>query len=529
MKILDTNHFKEMLASGAANLANKKDSINTLNVFPVPDGDTGTNMLMTFGSGVEQTIEYKNENIGDVAKCLSRAMLMGARGNSGVILSQIFKGFSQTINGLADIDVQQVANGFAKGSKVADKAVMRPVEGTILTVVRQAAEAGLRYSESGQGDIEGLFAVLKKEADISLQKTPELLPVLKEAGVVDSGGAGLCAIFEGFDAYWSGHPITRSEASRDNSADGGALAAYCTDVTVNLNEYASSSLDMERLKATLSHLGDDIQIVSLPQQIKVHVHAMQPGDILNKLQRFGDFTTVRIQNMSQPYEETGTPAASHEKYAIITVCNGSGIEELYRSLGVSHFVVGGQTMNPSTESFVNAIKAVDADYIILLPNNSNIILAAQQAKEIISNQNISIVPSTSIIQGISACLSFTVEADLEDNLAAMNQAIGNVKTGEVTYAVKDTVFNGVKIQQNDYIGLFGKQIAASSKDVIQTTENMIDQMISSSSSIVTVIYGQPVNEQQAAVINDYITDKYHLDVQLIAGGQDIYSFIIGVE
>jgi len=529
MNELDTSCFKDMLASAANNLENRHEEINTLNVFPVPDGDTGTNMNMTFGSGVAQTLEFKNENMGDVSKSLSRAMLMGARGNSGVILSQIFKGFAQVLAGLPTADVSQLARAFVNGSRVADKAVMKPVEGTILTVIRDAAEAARVYAEDPAAELAGLFAVMKKAADISLQRTPELLPVLKEAGVVDSGGAGLCAILDGFDLYWQGKPVAKLTAAPQAASAKPKESGYCIDIKVMLNGYASQEIDIERIKGSLSRMGDALSVTSANSEMNVHLHSMQPGDVMNQLQRYGEFTDVRIQNMSQPYEETAAAAPVHEKYAIITVCNGAGIEEMFRSMRVTHFISGGQTMNPSTESFINAIKEIDAEHIIILPNNGNIILAAQQAQDLLADQDITIIPSKSIPQGLSACIAYDEGSDLPTNVAAMNQAISSVKTGEVTYAVKDSMFNGVKIRRSDYIGLFGKDIVSATGDLMRTTKEMLVKMIDDSSSIVTVIYGAEVDERTANEVGRFITDKYHIDVQVVAGKQAIYSYIIGVE
>lgn len=530
MKIIDATHFKEMLVSAANNLEIHREEINTLNVFPVPDGDTGTNMNMTFGSGVSQAYEFQNDNIGDVAKCLSRAMLMGARGNSGVILSQIFKGFAQVISGSPTIDVEQTARAFVKGSQVADRAVMKPVEGTILTVIRDAAEECQKYAENEKGTVEGFFETMSTAATKSLKRTPELLPILKEAGVVDSGGAGLCAIIDGINAYWQGNPITKkADKSDEQKAEKKSESGYCTDVVIAVSDYASRNMDLERVKSRLARVGDKVSVVEQKAGLRIHIHTAQPGEILNQLQRLGEFTEVRIQNMSLPYEETAITKAPHEEYALITVCNGSGIEEMFRSLQVNHFVTGGQTMNPSTESFVNLIGSLDADHIIVLPNNSNIVLAATQAKDILSDMDINIVPSSSIPQGLSACIAFDATKDVQQNIEAMNEAIKHVKTGEVTYAVKNTTFDGVEVKEGDFIGLFGKKIASATPYKDQTAKEMLNQMIDSESTIVTLIYGEDISESEAMTIEKYITDNYHIDVQTIAGHQDIYSYIIGVE
>ena len=517
--------FKEMLVSGANNLTNKVEEINALNVFPVPDGDTGTNMNMTFTSGITEVLKMVSDNIGDTAKVLSKSMLMGARGNSGVILSQIVKGFYKAVEGKETLTPGEVADAFCNGARLAYKAVMRPVEGTILTVIRESSEKALEYY-NGNTDctVKEYMKVLVKEAEASLNRTPELLPVLKESGVVDSGGAGLVTIFKGFYAYLQGSPVKLKEQSETEEE---IERGYLAELIIKTRK----AVETAKLSSKLAKIGEDVKIGEDGGQLKVSVHTLKPGDVLNLLQSQGIFESIRIERLGADTQETLTfeEPIEHEKYAIITVCNGEGIEEMFRKLGVRNIVTGGQTMNPSTESFVNEIKKTNADHIIILPNNSNIIMAAKQAKEVMKGHSITVVESKTIPEGMAACIAFDQEQELADNLANMKEAMGNIRTGSVTTAVKDTTYYNLEIRKDDYIGISGKDIAVASGDMMQTTKELLKVLANEDSSFVTLIYGSDVSTKQAEEIRGFIEDSLDMDCELVNGHQELYPFIIGVE
>ncbi len=525
MNVLDCLHFKEMLVSGANNLANRHEEINTLNVFPVPDGDTGTNMNMTFGSGVAEVGKVMNDHVGDTCKLLSKSMLMSARGNSGVILSQIFKGLYKALADRQEVTAADLAVGFENGSRIAYRAVMRPVEGTILTVSREASEAAKKLvEEKPDTTVEQFFDTLLKEAKDSLSRTPDLLPVLKEVGVVDSGGAGFVAVLEGFCAYLHGRPIKLASADEKPQE---TEQGYCIEVKIRLNR----DYDEARFDRAIAKIGNTLDIANHGEEVKVHVHSLKPGDVLSALQAFGELLLVKVENLATGHEkqfeyEENKPK---EKYAIITVCNGDGIVEMFRELGVTNVINGGQTMNPSTESFVSMIKNINAENIIILPNNSNIILAAEQTREVLTDLNIVVVPTKTVPEGISACISFNPDASLEENVEMMKEAVGNVVTGSVTHAIKDTSFNGIQIKEGDFIGIKGKEIISSLPDMMETSKALVDALISDETSIVTIIYGSEATDQQAEDLQKYIVSEFDVDCEISSGKQDLYPFIVGVE
>lgn len=534
--------FKDMLASGMNNLTNHSAEVDSLNVFPVPDGDTGTNMSLTFSSGVNDAIKVEEDHVGKVAKVLSRGLLMGARGNSGVITSQIFRGFFQSVEHLEDMDALQLAQALVNGSRVAYRAVMRPVEGTILTVVREAADYTYAYTVTEE--ITDCIKVMEKmvlEANESLLRTPELLPVLAEVGVVDSGGKGLCIILEGFLSAMKGEVIAPSnDASSYDSAqtkiEGGEEEfGFCTEFILHLTPTGIKHFSEEDFKNELATIGNSIVCVQDDDLVKVHVHTLEPQTAIKMGKRRGRFMKLKIENMQEQHdnilekEEEEEVVAEHKKYAIITVAPGKGIDAMFKELRADIVVGGGQTMNPSTEDFVSAIGKVNADHIIILPNNSNIVLAANQACQVCEDKDIHVLPTKTIPQGLSACIMFNPEVDIEDNLAEMQEAIDHVKSGEVTYAIKDTTYEGLEIKKDEYMGIFGKAIVVSDPDMMTSTKALLDKMLDEDSELVTLIYGDTATLEQAEEIAEYIEDTSDAEVEIHEGNQPVYSFIIGVE
>ncbi|MEG0660336.1 MAG: DAK2 domain-containing protein [Anaerorhabdus sp.] len=543
MNTINGKTLKDMLQSGACNLNNHHTEIDALNVFPVPDGDTGTNMSMTFTNGVKEVMQSNHEELSAVAKTLSKGLLMGARGNSGVILSQIFRGFYQGVDTKEEVNASELAEAFMNGSRVAYKAVMRPVEGTILTVIRESSEMAQIYvSEHETCTPLEYMGVLCEEARKSLDTTPELLPVLKEVGVVDSGGAGLLLVLEGFKAALEGNPIEASEeitttqsAALDLENEG---FGYCTEFIVRLNNESLKTFKEEKLRNSLAQLGESIVVVQDEEIVKVHVHTLTPGDALNLAQRYGEFVKLKIENMQEQHNtitqeagKTESPAKKSEpkKYAIISVAAGDGLKALFEEYRVDKVISGGQTMNPSTEDFVAAIKELNAENIFILPNNSNIILAAQQAKDVLENDNIHVLSTKSIPQGLSACIMFNPEVEVEDNLEEMNAAIAHVKTGQVTYAIKDTTFEGLAINEGDYMGIFEKDIVVATHDKLEATFRLLDKMVDGESEIITLLVGEDATDEDVSQVEDYIASTFDVEVDTQKGNQPVYNFIIGVE
>ncbi len=549
MDIINGKILKGMIFSGANNLNNQKNNIDALNVFPVPDGDTGTNMSMTFSNGIQEVKKLSDDNLSVVAKTLSRGLLMGARGNSGVILSQIFRGFYQSVDGKETVDAKDLAEAFNKGSQVAYKAVMRPVEGTILTVIRESAYYAGNYVETHPNcNIIEYFNILCKEAKISLDNTPELLPVLKEVGVVDSGATGLLTILEGFKLFLEGNPVEVQDVETTNEASQLEIEnegfGYCTEFILRLDEKSLKTFKEEKLRELMGKLGDSLVVVQDEDLVKVHVHTLTPGEALNVAQRYGEFVKLKIENMQEQHnhivnkdlkvenikEEKAAINVMEEKdYAIIAVAAGDGLVDLFKEYRVDKVISGGQTMNPSTEDFTDAIKAINAKQIFILPNNSNIILAAKQAASIMEDLNIHVFETKSIPQGLSACLMFNPEATPEENIDEMLNAINHVKTGQVTYAIKDTSFDGIQISSGDYMGIKEKEIVVSVKDKIEATKALLNSMIDENSEIVTIIYGEDVNEDEINSISSYVEETFNIETDVQNGKQPVYSFIIGVE
>ncbi len=541
MNTLTGKQFKQMLDSGANHLTNRHHEIDALNVFPVPDGDTGTNMHLTFSAGVKDVLTAHSEHLGDIAKVLSKGLLMGARGNSGVILSQIFRGFFQSVEQLSEVNAKQMASAFIRGSEVAYKAVMRPVEGTILTVLRESAANTSKIVEKKPDmTIIEFMDTLIKEAHISLQNTPELLPVLKEVGVVDSGGAGLVVIFEGFRYALIGKPVelmtnieTHTSAQLDLANE---EFGYCTEFVLRLDHEKMDFFSEDKLKRDLARMGDSIVVVQDDDLVKVHLHTLTPGDALNLAQRFGEFVKLKIENMQEQHAAIlehshghGAPEKPRKKYGIVAVGAGEGIKTMFEELRADVVINGGQTMNPSTEDFVAAIRSLNAEHIIVLPNNSNIILAAQQAESICEDLDVHVLISKTIPQGLSACIMFNPEVDIDSNLAEMNAAIAHVKTGQVTYAIKDTAIDGKEIKANDYMGIVEKHIVVSIPDKVEAACRMLDQLLDNDSEIVTVIAGEDATEQEIGQVTAYLKENFRAEVEVHHGQQPVYSFIFGVE
>ena len=532
--------FKQMLESGANNLANKYAEVDSLNVFPVPDGDTGTNMSLTFTAGVNDALKVNSTKIGDIAKALSKGLLMGARGNSGVILSQIFRGLYQSVKDLEEVSALQLANAFVNGSRVAYKAVMRPVEGTILTVIREASDYTLLYA-ADKKDLTCIDVLEKlvEEAKISLDHTPELLPVLKEVGVVDSGGYGLLTILEGCLSALNGEVIAKSESAQQTAVAGAEMESdefgYCTEFIIRLDPNVEKTFKEEKLRDKLAKIGDSLVVVQDEEIVKVHVHTLRPGDALNIGQRYGEFLKLKIENMQEQHENiiSSTPVQKEEKpkskYALIAVAAGDGLADMFKELRVDHVISGGQTMNPSTEDFVAAIKNISAEHIFIMPNNSNIVMAAQQAAVVMEELDIHVIPAKTIPQGLCACMMFNPEMDVETNIDEMTNAISSVKTGQVTYAIKDTTFEGLDITAGDYMGIKEKDIIVSVPDMMEATKTLLKGMLDEDSEIVTLVAGEDTTDEQMDEIVAFIEENYECEVDANRGNQPVYNFVIGVE
>ncbi len=534
MERMNGKQLKEMLESGCNNLNNRKKEVDALNVFPVPDGDTGTNMSLTFSNGISEILKSGSEELPVIAKTLSRGLLMGARGNSGVITSQIFRGFYQAIKELSDLGADDFCAAMKNGAKMAYKAVMRPVEGTILTVVREATDAAEAYmKEHPSASIEEYMEVLCKEAQKSLDHTPELLPVLKETGCVDSGGAGLVAIFNGFLSYLKGEPV-KEAAEGTGSETAEKKTGYRTEYILKLTDQGTHLFKESKFRDKLNALGDHITVVVDGDVIKTRVSTLNPGDALNLGQRYGEFMRIQIEpesdSMNESILESAAEApAEEQEYGIITVCAGKGLEKLFKDYRADYVVSGGQTMNPSTEDFVQAISKVNARHIFILPNNSNIIMAAKQAADVTENKDIIVLETKTIPQGLAACIQFNPAEIPEVNTANMKEGISEVKSGQVTYAIKNTTIEGREIHEGDYMGILNKDIVLTSREKTDATCRLIDQMVDEDSEIVTIIQGQDATDEETKAVSEYIENTYEVDVEVQKGEQPVYCFIIGVE
>ena len=556
MNKLNVSQFKEMIRSGCANLENHAAEINTLNVFPVPDGDTGTNMSMTFSNGYQEAMKCSSDSISDVAKAFSRGLLMGARGNSGVITSQIFRGFYQHIEGKAEIETADVSQAFENGARVAYKAILKPVEGTILTVIREASWYANHDFETEPFELETYFDKLVKYSAESLERTPEYLPVLKEVGVVDSGGAGLLKILEGFKAYIDGHPFDFSQEKEEIETNPALMLdneefGYCTEFIIRLDENIVNTFDEKILKKKLTDMGgESLVVVKDEDLVKVHVHTLKPGDALNIGQRYGEFIKLKIENMQEQHStiiaKAGTepkkPKQAEEKpvekvkkdpqkYGIVAVAAGEGVTKLFYDLGADVVVSGGQTMNPSTEDFVKVINELDyCENIFIFPNNSNIILAAKQTQSVLSDRKIYVMETKSVQAGLSAVGMFNKQGEVDEVISDLQDVIDNVDASSVTYAIKDTVYEGVEVKEGDFIAIAHKGIVASGKDRKKVVFELLDKLFENDEKeLITLIVGEDKDDEEVREIEEYISEHSDLECEVIDGGQPVYSYLIGLE
>lgn len=547
-----------MLEVGGNRLSENAEYVNSLNVFPVPDGDTGTNMNLTYTSGIERVIKQHSDTVGEVGEDLAKGLLMGARGNSGVILSQLFRGFAKAIEGKTTIEAQDLANAFQRGIDTAVKAVMKPVEGTILTVARDSAAAGMQKAEESDDIIEVMTAVLE-EAQTSLENTPNLLPVLKEVGVVDSGGQGLVYIYHGFLESLTGESIPVKSAD-PNKANVTELAhqenffntshsvasediqfGYCTEIMVKIGqgETVTDEFDYDTFRNHLDGIGDSLLVVSDDEIVKVHVHTETPGEVMNYGQKFGSLVKIKVDNMRLQHDDIldgkgsnqaeSTPAVERTNLAIIAVAAGEGVENLFKDLGVKSIISGGQTMNPSTNDILDAINKANADNVIILPNNKNIIMAANQAVEV-SEIPAAVVETKYISQGLTAMLGYNPDGTLEDNKAAMVAEMANVTSGQVTVAVRDTTVDGLEIHKDHFMGIIDGKIVSEDADLVKETINMINQMVDEDKELVTLIFGEETDQATAELIAEAVEEANEdIEVEIVDGGQPVYHFLASVE
>ncbi|MGD6841979.1 DAK2 domain-containing protein [Bacillus infantis] len=556
--VLDGKRFAEMVMQGANHLSSNAKYVDALNVFPVPDGDTGTNMNLSMTSGAKEVRNNVQAHIGKVGTALSKGLLMGARGNSGVILSQLFRGFSKAIEQKSEITASEFADALNTGVETAYKAVMKPVEGTILTVAKDSARRGVQAAQNEDDIIKVLEEVLK-EAKASLNRTPDLLPVLKEVGVVDSGGQGLVFVYEGFLAELKGEKLPDAPASlpsmdemvnaeHHKSVQGHINTAdiefgYCTEFMVKLEEekLSGKSFSEDQFRQDLSRFGDSLLVIADEELVKVHIHSEQPGDVLSYGQRYGSLVNMKIENMRQQHTNivgethtplrTGEPAKTNEKleYGIVAVSMGSGIADLFRSIGAHVVIEGGQTMNPSTEDIVKAIKDANAKKIIILPNNKNIIMAAQQAAEV-AEEDVVVIPSKTVPQGMAALLAFNPGTGLEDNESGMSEALSHVKTGQITFAVRDTSIDGLEIEKEDFMGIADGKIVVKDKDKTESAKKLLTHMIDEDAEIITILKGEDASEEELKVIADFLEKEYEdIEVEVHDGKQPLYAFIFSIE
>ena len=556
VKTINTEMLQKMFLAGAANLEAKKEYINELNVFPVPDGDTGTNMTLTIMSAAKEVNALEKPDMESIAKAISSGSLRGARGNSGVILSQLLRGFTKEIREYEEIDAAVLARACERATATAYKAVMKPKEGTILTVAKGAAQKAQEMAETTE-DLEVFLSEVIKYAEEVLAQTPEMLPVLKEAGVVDSGGQGLVEVLHGaFDAF-QGKEVdyTAIEAGPavkmvkpGEQAETDIKFGYCTEFII-MTEKQFSEKDEEEFKAYLESIGDSIVCVADEDVVKVHVHTNDPGLAIQKALTYGQLSRIKIDNMREEHQEKlikdaekaaaaqAEAAAAKEnkkeprkQVGFIAVSIGDGMNEIFRELGVDYIIEGGQTMNPSTDDMLTAIDNVNADHIFILPNNKNIILAANQARSLTKDKDILVVPTKTVPQGITAVINYMPEADVDTNFETMQEGIKNVKTGQVTYAVRDTKIDDKVIHEGDIMGIGDQGILSVGQSVEETTKSMLSQMVDEDTELISIYYGQDVLAEDAERLAETIGEKYpDADVDLHSGGQPIYYYVVSVE
>ena len=539
----------EMIDLGSKNLAKNAEKINALNVFPVPDGDTGTNMNLSMSSGAKETAANVVENIGELGKSFSKGLLMGARGNSGVILSQLFRGMSQYIADKKEVNAKEFAEAIQNGVSIAYKAIIKPVEGTILTVAREAAEAGLKAAENTISVVEVMEAIYA-EAQASLKRTPELLPILKEVGVVDSGGQGLVCVYQGFVAALKGEKIEGLEAVETNLVDmqfeddhdmdfmnpEDIVYGFCTEFTVRLDK-EKKEFNEDKFREDMSKFGDSLLVISDSEFVKIHVHTETPGDVFNYGQQYGELIKIKSDNMREQHREVlrkqeakqATAPKELKEQAMISISMGAGLSKVLTSMGVDYIVEGGQTMNPSTEDIMKAIKEVNAKNIFIFPNNKNIQLAAKQAAEL-AEENVFVVESKTAPQGLAAVMVYNPQASAEENFANMQEVLSTVSTLEVTHAVRDTNIEGVEIKKDEFMGIRNGKIVVSNLSLNTVLEELLEKSLDEDSEIVTLYLGEESTEEYTDFLEQLIEEKYpDVEVELIESGQPVYPYIIGVE
>ncbi|HDC6145715.1 TPA: fatty acid kinase catalytic subunit FakA [Staphylococcus aureus] len=539
--------FADMIIQGAQNLSNNADLVDSLNVYPVPDGDTGTNMNLTMTSGREEVENNLSKNIGELGKTFSKGLLMGARGNSGVILSQLFRGFCKNIESESEINSKLLAESFQAGVETAYKAVMKPVEGTILTVAKDAAQAAIEKANNTEDCIELMEYIIVK-ANESLENTPDLLAVLKEVGVVDSGGKGLLCVYEGFLKALKGEKVEAKVAKIDkdefvhdehdfhgviNTED--IIYGYCTEMMVRFGKN-KKAFDEQEFRQDMSQFGDSLLVINDEEIVKVHVHTEYPGKVFNYGQQYGELIKLKVENMREQHREvirkeqhTAKPKMETVETAIITISMGEGISEIFKSMGATHIISGGQTMNPSTEDIVKVIEQSKCKRAIILPNNKNILMASEQAASIVDAEAV-VIPTKSIPQGISALFQYDVDATLEENKAQMADSVNNVKSGSLTYAVRDTKIDGVEIKKDAFMGLIEDKIVSSQSDQLTTVTELLNEMLAEDSEILTVIIGQDAEQAVTDNMINWIEEQYpDVEVEVHEGGQPIYQYFFSVE
>ncbi|HAR5505119.1 TPA: DAK2 domain-containing protein [Staphylococcus aureus] len=539
--------FADMIIQGAQNLSNNADLVDSLNVYPVPDGDTGTNMNLTMTSGREEVENNLSKNIGELGKTFSKGLLMGARGNSGVILSQLFRGFCKNIESESEINSKLLAESFQAGVETAYKAVMKPVEGTILTVAKDAAQAAVEKANNTEDCIELMEYIIVK-ANESLENAPNLLAVLKEVGVVDSGGKGLLCVYEGFLKALKGEKVEAKVAKIDkdefvhdehdfhgviNTED--IIYGYCTEMMVRFGKN-KKAFDEQEFRQDMSQFGDSLLVINDEEIVKVHVHTEHPGKVFNYGQQYGELIKLKVENMREQHREvirkeqhTAKPKMETVETAIITISMGEGISEIFKSMGATHIISGGQTMNPSTEDIVKVIEQSKCKRAIILPNNKNILMASEQAASIVDAEAV-VIPTKSIPQGISALFQYDVDATLEENKAQMADSVNNVKSGSLTYAVRDTKIDGVEIKKDAFMGLIEDKIVSSQSDQLTTVTELLNEMLAEDSEILTVIIGQDAEQEVTDNMINWIEEQYpDVEVEVHEGGQPIYQYFFSVE
>lgn len=540
IQYIEGKMLRDMFVSGANNLQNHKELVDKLNVFPVPDGDTGTNMSLTISYAMKELAKVENDSITEIGKSLSKGSLMGARGNSGVILSQIIRGFSKSIEGKEQISTEDLAKAFKNGSDTAYKAVIKPIEGTILTVVRESGEYAIKAAKK-EKDLLKFLEMVIDEANKSLERTPELLKNLKEAGVVDSGGKGLVLIYEGMYEALKGNPIKAKDLNDSNVSEvkqaGTSINTedikfcYCTEFILESNSISDTEIRDIMLK-----YGDSLAVVGDEGIIKVHVHTNDPGLVLQDALKHGQLVTIKIENMKLQHENTLVgdtdeiaQSVEEKEYGFIATSMGEGLAKIFKDFGVDYIIEGGQTMNPSTEDFMKAIDSINAKTIFIFPNNSNIIMAANQAKEL-SDKNIIVIPTKNTPQGFTALVNFNADASVDENEQALMESLTMVKSGQVTFAVRDTVMNDVEVKEGNIIGIAEGKLMDAGDSVDEITTSLVEKLVDEDSAIITLFYGEDVTEEDANNLRDELEEKFEdLDIELYYGGQPLYYYLISVE